>query len=96
VLATVSADATARLWNYDSLKCEIVHRFTGDEPLSIAIHSSGRRIFLACMTGGSFVLLIFLVFFLFSSLYSFLCSILSLLSPLFFIVCSLLLPNLNL
>jgi WD40 repeat protein len=55
VLATVSADATARRWNYDSQKCEIVHRFTGDEPLSIAIHSSGKGIFLACMTGGYFI-----------------------------------------
>ena len=38
---TISADSTARLWNYDNMKCEVVHSFRSDEPISVAIHSSG-------------------------------------------------------
>ena len=46
VIVTISADSTARLWNYDNMKCEVVHSFRSDEPISVAIHSSGtQRIF---------------------------------------------------
>ena len=41
VIVTVSTDCTARLWNYETLKCEVVHSFRSEEPVSVAIHSSG-------------------------------------------------------
>ena len=44
LIVTISADSTARLWNYDNLKCEIVHSFRSDEPISVAIHSSGNQV----------------------------------------------------
>lgn len=42
VIVTVAADSTARLWNYETLKCEVVHSFRSDEPVSVAMHASGQ------------------------------------------------------
>ena len=44
ILVTVAADSTARLWNYQTLKCELVHYFRTDEPLAVAAHSSGFQV----------------------------------------------------
>jgi WD40 repeat protein len=41
---TVSNDHTARFWNYETLKCEMVHSFRTDEPISVALHSSGFQV----------------------------------------------------
>lgn len=41
LVATVSSDHTARVWNYESLKCELVHNFQSDEPLAVGMHPSG-------------------------------------------------------
>jgi len=40
----VASDHTVRLWNYETLKCEIVHNFRTDELFSVAIHPSGFRV----------------------------------------------------
>lgn len=41
IMFTVAADSTARIWNYQTQKCELVHYFRNDEPISCAIHSAG-------------------------------------------------------
>lgn len=41
LLATVSADRTCRVWNYETLKCEIIHNFRTDDLFSVAIHPTG-------------------------------------------------------
>ena len=42
ILVTVSSDSSLRIWNYETMKCEVMHVFKSDEPVSVAIHSSGR------------------------------------------------------
>lgn len=42
ILVTVSSDSSLRIWNYEIMKCEVMHVFKSDEPVSVAIHSSGR------------------------------------------------------
>jgi WD40 repeat protein len=34
-------DNTCRVWNYETRKCEVVHHFGSDEPISIAVHPNG-------------------------------------------------------
>ena len=42
ILVTLCVDDnTARIWNYETQKCEVVHHFGSDEPLSIAVHTNG-------------------------------------------------------
>jgi len=41
LILTISMDSTARIWNYMTLKCELVHYFRNEEPLAAAFHSSG-------------------------------------------------------
>ena len=41
MLVTVSSDSSLRIWNFETMKCEVVHAFKNDEPQSVAIHSSG-------------------------------------------------------
>ena len=41
MLVTVSSDSSLRIWNFETMKCEVVHVFKNDEPQSVAIHSSG-------------------------------------------------------
>ena len=43
-MVTVAADRTCRIWNYETLKCEIVHNFANDDVFSVAIHPSGFRV----------------------------------------------------
>ena len=44
ICATVSLDGTARLWNYDTCRCELVHKFSQEDPLALAIHPSGFQL----------------------------------------------------
>jgi len=44
LLATISADQSCRVWNYETLKCELIHYFRGDEPLTLAMHPSGFQL----------------------------------------------------
>lgn len=44
ILATVSNDNSARLWNFETMKCELVHRFQNDDPLDIGIHPNGFQV----------------------------------------------------
>jgi len=44
MMHAVASDHTVRLWNYETLKCEIVHNFRTDELFSVAIHPSGFRV----------------------------------------------------
>jgi cilia- and flagella-associated protein 57 len=45
LLVTVGADETARIWNFESMKCELVHRFPPSEnPIGVAIHPSGFQV----------------------------------------------------
>eukprot|EP01038_Epipyxis_sp_PR26KG_P006221 gene6221-8573_t len=44
LLMTISGDNSARIWNYSTLKCELVHYFRNDEPLATAFHSSGFQV----------------------------------------------------
>jgi hypothetical protein len=41
LLVTVAADRTCRVWNYVTLKCEIIHNFRTDDLFSVAIHPTG-------------------------------------------------------
>jgi len=42
ILVTLCVDDnTVRVWNYETQKCEVVHHFGSDEPLSIAVHNTG-------------------------------------------------------
>ena len=47
----VASDHTVRLWNYETLKCEIVHNFRTDELFSVAIHPSGFRVLVGFKVG---------------------------------------------
>lgn len=47
VLVTIANDHTARLWNFESLKCELVHDFRTDEPTAISMAYSGFQILVA-------------------------------------------------
>jgi WD40 repeat protein len=44
LMITIGADCTARLWNYNTMKCELTHDFGVDEPISVAFHSSGFQV----------------------------------------------------
>ena len=44
MVVTVAQDHTARVWNYETQKCELVHSFRNDEPLAVAVHPTGFRI----------------------------------------------------
>jgi len=44
LLITVANDNTARIWNYQTQKCELYHFFRSDEPLSVAISATGFQI----------------------------------------------------
>eukprot|EP01039_Chlorochromonas_danica_P002482 gene2482-2720_t len=44
LIVSVAADATARIWNYLTGKCEVVHSFRMEEPITVAFHPSGYQI----------------------------------------------------
>ena len=44
IIASVSTDNTVRVWNFETMKCELVHRFHNDDPLDIGIHPNGFQI----------------------------------------------------
>lgn len=44
LLATISVDQSCRIWNYETLKCELIHYFRGDEPLTLSMHPSGFQL----------------------------------------------------
>jgi hypothetical protein len=44
LIATIGADAAMRIWNYQTEKCDLVHYFRNDEPLTCALHSSGFQV----------------------------------------------------
>jgi hypothetical protein len=44
LMVTIGADCTARIWNYNTNRCELTHDFGVDEPISVAFHSSGFQV----------------------------------------------------
>lgn len=44
ILATVSLDNTLRIWNFETLKCELVHRFRNDDPIDLGVHPNGFQV----------------------------------------------------
>ncbi|KAJ1432624.1 hypothetical protein B484DRAFT_26768 [Ochromonadaceae sp. CCMP2298] len=52
LLITIGADCTARVWNYHTMKCEVVHDFGADEPIAVAFHSSGFQVRVDEWTSG--------------------------------------------
>ena len=48
MLVTVSSDSSLRIWNFETMKCEVVHVFKNDEPQSVAIHISGSWCGVVC------------------------------------------------
>lgn len=44
ICATISLDGSARVWNYESSTCELVHRFAQEDPLALAVHPSGFQL----------------------------------------------------
>lgn len=44
LLATISLDQSCRIWNYDTLNCDLIHYFRGDEPLTLSMHPSGFQL----------------------------------------------------
>jgi WD40 repeat protein len=47
VLATIGTDSTVRIWNYETMKCELVHKFGTEDPLGVAMHPSGFQIIIS-------------------------------------------------
>ena len=45
MITICSADASARVWNFETKKCELVHDFKSDDPLSVAVHNSGFQVY---------------------------------------------------
>ena len=41
VVTICVGDNSLRIWNYETMKCECVHEFGSDEPLSVAVHPNG-------------------------------------------------------
>ena len=46
-LITVSNDHTARIWDYEQMKCELVHSFKNDDPIGVSFHPSGLQVLVA-------------------------------------------------
>ena len=44
IIITISADNSARVWNYMTGKCEMVHYFRQEEPVTVACHPAGFQI----------------------------------------------------
>jgi WD40 repeat protein len=45
VCVTIGSDSTLRIWNFETLKCELVHKFTSEgDPIGLAIHPSGFQV----------------------------------------------------
>jgi hypothetical protein len=47
LIVTIGADATLRVWNYMTEKCELVHYFRNDEPISCAVHNNGFQVLIS-------------------------------------------------
>jgi WD40 repeat protein len=48
VAATISMDASFRLWDFEALRCELVHEFRSDDvPLALSIHYSGFQVLIS-------------------------------------------------
>jgi WD40 repeat protein len=51
ILVTVSADCTARVWNYETKKCDLVHEFGTEDPRAVAVHASGLQVLISFKDG---------------------------------------------
>ena len=47
LLVTISADCTARVWNYISRRCEVVQQFGAEDPRAVAIHTNGLQVLIS-------------------------------------------------
>lgn len=48
VAATISMDASFRLWDFETLRCELVHEFRSDDiPMALSIHHSGFQVLIS-------------------------------------------------
>ena len=39
------SDNSARIWNYNTFKCELIHYFRLDEPIGVAFHPNGFQVY---------------------------------------------------
>jgi len=42
--ATLSMDSALRIWNFETMKCELTHKFLQEDPIALAMHPSGFQI----------------------------------------------------
>ena len=47
LLVTISADCTARVWNYVNRKCEVVQQFGAEDPRAVAVHTNGLQVLIS-------------------------------------------------
>lgn len=47
IVVTIASDNTARVWNYESKKCELKHNFVNDEPLAVSVHPNGFSVLIS-------------------------------------------------
>ena len=47
IIVTIASDNTARVWNYDTKKCELKHNFVNDEPLAVSVHPNGFSVLIS-------------------------------------------------
>ena len=41
LMVSISADSTCRVWNFETMCCELLMHFPADEPLAVAVHPDG-------------------------------------------------------
>lgn len=44
IIATIGNDWTCRVWNYLTGRCDLVHFFRQDEPITVACHPAGFQV----------------------------------------------------
>lgn len=47
VFATIGSDSTTRIWNFETMKCELVHKFGNEDPIGVAMHPSGFQLIIS-------------------------------------------------
>jgi WD40 repeat protein len=47
IVITIGADHTARIWDYENKKCDLVYSFRNDEPVAVAVHPLGFQTLIA-------------------------------------------------
>ena len=47
LIATISADQSCRIWNYETLTCDLINYFRTDESLTLSMHPSGFQMLIS-------------------------------------------------